>query len=173
MRVTIVIAVLGVASGLGAAPRARLTQPAVINADATTADSAAVHAAVTMFLHAFENLDWERFREGFSDNVTAFFPPPEPPQRFVGRAAVESQFRRVFDGIRAAAPSGPPYQHLPPVGLRIEMLGSSTALVSFELRNAERIGRRTFVMQRKAGQWRIVHLHASNVPVSRAAPSGT
>jgi ketosteroid isomerase-like protein len=127
---------------------------------------------VTAFLRAFEDLDWEQFRAAFSDDVTAFFPTPEPPQRFVGRAAVEAQFRQVFAAIRAAAPTGPPFQHLPPVGLRIEMLADSTALVSFELRNTQRVGRRTLLMRREGGRWRILHLHASNVPGTGASPPG-
>jgi ketosteroid isomerase-like protein len=147
-----------------------LALPAGLAGQASGGDTAAVHAAVTGFLQAFEDLDWPRFRAAFSDDVTAFFPIPEPPQRFVGRAAVEAQFQRVFAAIRAAAPSGPPYQHLQPVGLRIEMVDDAVALVSFELRNARRIGRRTLVMRREAGNWRIVHLHASNVPLPVPAP---
>ena len=56
-------------------------------AQATARDSAEVHAALTSFLRAFEDLDWERFHTAFADDVTAFFPTPEPPQRFVGRPA--------------------------------------------------------------------------------------
>lgn len=151
---------------------ALLALPARLAGQAVAGDSAAVHSAVTAFLRAVEDLDWPRFSAAFSDDVTAFFPIPEPPQRVVGRAAVEAQFQRVFAGIRAAAPSGPPYQHLPPVGLRIEMVGDGVALVSFELRNRERVGRRTLVMRREAGQWRIVHLHASNVRVPAAPAPG-
>lgn len=150
-----------------------LTLPGRLAGQASKGDTAAVHVAVTAFLRAFEDLDWPRFSAAFSDDVTAFFPIPEPPQRFVGRAAVEAQFHRVFAGIRAAAPSGPPYQHLQPVGLRIEMVADGVALVTFELQNAKRIGRRSLVMRREAGEWRIVHLHASNVPVPAPAPSGT
>ena len=141
-------------------------------AQATTRDSAEVHAAVTAFLRAFEDLDWERFHTAFAEDITAFFPTPEPPQRFVGRPAVEAQFRRVFEAIRKGAAAGPPYQHLPPADLRIEMLSPRAALVSFELRNAERIGRRTLVLRRGAVGWRITHLHASNVPVAPHAPPG-
>ena len=135
-------------------------------------DSVAVQAAVTAFLRAFEDLDWPRFRAAFSDDVTAFFPAPAPPQRFVGRAEVEAQFQHVFAAIRAAAPSGPPYQRLQPVGLQIRMLGDATALVTFELRNEERVGRRTLVMRREAGLWHILHLHASNMPRPTTGPPG-
>lgn len=146
--------------------------PAKLVGQATVRDSVALHAAVTQFLQAFENLEWDRFAAAFSDDVTVFFPLPEPPRRFVGRAAVEAQFRRVFTGIRAGASSGPPYQRLPPVGLQIEMLGDGVGLVSFELRNSERVGRRTFVWRREGGQWRIVHLHASNVATTTPSPPG-
>ena len=87
-------------------------------APATARDSAAVHAAVTSFLRAFEDLAWDRFHAEFADDVTAFFPTPEPQQRFVGHPAVETQFRRVFEAIRKGAATGPPYQHLPPVSVR-------------------------------------------------------
>jgi len=36
-------------------------------------------------------------------------------------------------------------------------------LVTFELRNSERLGRRTLVFRRDGATWRIVHLHASNI----------
>src|SRR5712692_10482953 len=91
-----VISVVGLAVALNAAQRAVAPQR----------PDPAVGAALTRFLTAFENLDWDAFRASFDDDVTAFFPTPEPPQRFDGRAPVEAQFQRVFTSIRAAAPSG-------------------------------------------------------------------
>jgi ketosteroid isomerase-like protein len=135
-----------------------------------SSDSAAVHAAVMDFVRAFENLDWERFRAAFADDATVFFPLPEPPGRFAGRAAVEAQFTRVFEAIRRQSSGGPPYHRLPPVDLRIAVLGPSAALVTFELRNPERVGRRTLVLQRENDRWLITHLHASNVATSAASP---
>ena len=126
-----------------------------------------VAAAVTTFLTAFENLDWATFHASFADDVTVFFPTPEPPQRFVGRTAVEAQFERVFQAIRKSAPGGPPYHLLQPQGLSVHLLEPGTALVAFELHNSERIGRRTIVFRRVDGRWKIVHLHASNVPVKQ------
>jgi ketosteroid isomerase-like protein len=122
-----------------------------------------VASAVATFLTAFENLDWKTFSAAFADDVTAFFPIPEPPQRFEGRAAVEAQFRRVFQKIHETAMDGPPYQRLQPENLSIQRLGPSLALVSFELRNAERVGRRSLILRKQDGNWKIVHLHASNV----------
>lgn len=125
---------------------------------------AEVKTTVDRFLRAFENLDWPAFRAAFADDATVFFPTPEPPRRFDGRAAVDAQFERVFEAIRKDA-SGPPYHRLQPEALTIDMLGDSAALVSFELHNAVRIARRTLVLRRIGEEWRIVHLHASNVPV--------
>jgi hypothetical protein len=41
-------------------------------------------------------------------------------------------------------------------------LSGDTAVVSFHLRNSERIARRTLVMKKARGAWLIAHLHASN-----------
>jgi ketosteroid isomerase-like protein len=127
-------------------------------------DIVAVRMALTRFLTAFENLDWDTFRSSFDDNATVFFPSPEPPERCQGRVAFEARFRKIFDGIRREHPGGPPFHHLEPEDVRTELLGPSIALVTFHLRNAERVARRTIVFRRVAGRrWLIVHLHASNV----------
>jgi ketosteroid isomerase-like protein len=100
----------------------------------------------------------------FADDATVFFPLPEPPERFNGKAAIRAQFQRVFAGIRGDASSGPPYHRLVPEDLQVQMLGAHSAVVSFHLRNSERIARRTLVFEQVRGVWLIAHLHASNVP---------
>ena len=134
-------------------------------ASAWPADSTAVHAALSHFLTAFENLDWEPFRRSFDDSATVFFPPPETQERLTGRAAYEAGFKRIFDAIRPTNPNGPPYQSLVPEDLRIESLGPEAALVSFQIRNGERIARRTIVFRKRGDQWLIAHLHASKKPI--------
>jgi ketosteroid isomerase-like protein len=152
--------VLGVAS-FGISPG---TQAAGTKEEASAVDAADVRTALTRFLVAFENLDWEAFRASFDDRATVFFPSPEPPERVDGRSAYEARFRQVFDEIRRGAPAGPPFQRLDPEDLHIQQLGREAALVTFHLRNAERLARRTIVFQKTNGGWRIIHLHASNVP---------
>jgi ketosteroid isomerase-like protein len=127
-------------------------------------DAPEVRRALSEFLLAFENLEWDRFRSHFSSDVCVFFPSASTPEEFCGRVAVEKRFQQEFDSIRREAGSGPPFMHLHPDSLKIVMLGRSAALVSFELHNALRVGRRTILFRREAGAWRIVHLHASNVP---------
>jgi hypothetical protein len=54
--------------------------------------------------------------------------------------------------------------HLEPQALHVVILGPDVALAEFELRNEERVARRTVVFVRASGGWKIVHVHASNVP---------
>jgi ketosteroid isomerase-like protein len=114
------------------------------------------------FLRAFEDLDMPRFIDCFTAEATMFFPSPEPSNRFDGKPAIQAHFEQVFAGIRAGATSGPPYHHLVAEDLTVQSLGTSGAVVSFHLRSAERIARRTLVLTRENGNWRIAHLHASN-----------
>ena len=126
-------------------------------------DSAEVAGALHGFLTAFENLDWETFRTAFAESATVFHPAPNRPERVTGRAAIDSTFRLVFADVRAHAAGGPPYHDLTPVDLRIQPLAPGVVLATFQLHNAERLGRRTVVFRRERGEWRIVHLHASNI----------
>lgn len=125
-------------------------------------EEASVRQALKRLLTAFENLDWDAFRGCFDDDATVFFPVPGWPERSEGRAAYEARFRQVFDETRASSP-GPPFQHLDPEDLRIDVLGADAAVATFHLRNAQRLARRTVVFRKVGGGWRILHLHASNV----------
>jgi uncharacterized protein (TIGR02246 family) len=130
----------------------------------TPTDPAASAAAFThRFLQAFEELDLQAFVQAFADDATVFFPHPEPAARFQGRAAIAAQFEHVFAAIRAAATSGPPWHRLDPQELCVQLLAPDTAVVTFHLLNVTRLARRTLVLKRADGGWRIAHLHASNV----------
>jgi quinol monooxygenase YgiN/ketosteroid isomerase-like protein len=144
------------AGGHGLAPVA--AAPGAAEADA--------RAALALFLAAFENLEWDRFRQCFDDAATVFFPAPTAADRSSGRVAFEARFTEVFTEIRRAAPAGPPFQRLTPEDLHVEMLGAEAAVATFHLRNAQRLARRTVVLRKRAAGWRIVHLHATNVPTA-------
>jgi ketosteroid isomerase-like protein len=154
---------LVVAATMGT-PYARAQSRPQLAASTPEADSVAVAAALHQFLVAFDNLDWPAFRAAFSDSATVFHPAPEMAERVTGPRGIDSTFRAVFADIRAHARGGPPYQRLEAVDLRIQPLAIGTVLVTFELRNAERLGRRTFVFRKEGSTWRIFHLHASNIP---------
>lgn len=136
-----------------------------VTSQATTqARQSDAEAAVRAFLTAFENLEWDAFASYFAEDATAFFPTPEPPRRFDGKAAIEGQFRRVFHAIRQdSRADGPPFHKLEPVDLRIETPGNNVAVATFLLVNEQRIARRTLILRRSAEGWRIIHLHASTV----------
>ena len=131
-----------------------------------TEDRAAIEAFTREFLHAFEDLDMKQFIACFVHDATVFFPMPEPPERAQGKQAIQQRFERVFASIRSTAKSGPPFHHLDPEDLSIQLMPGRTAVVSFHLRNKERIARRTLVLTKMNGQWLIIHLHASNAPVA-------
>jgi ketosteroid isomerase-like protein len=164
------LALFAVVLGTFASPRCLKGQantPARGTAARGPGDSAAVAAALGRFLTAFENLDWAPFRAAFSNSATVFHPAPEMAERVTGPRGIDSTFRAVFVDIRAHATGGPPYQRLVPTDLRIQPLSPGIVLVTFQLRNRERFGRRTVIFRHEDAGWRILHLHASNVPTKR------
>lgn len=125
-----------------------------------------IHRFLDRFVTAFNNLDWPAFIGSFDDEATVFYPsPPNAPIRATGRAEFEPAWRRVFEGIRGSRTT-PPFMDLRPERLRVQRLGD-TAIVTFELHDVPGYtGRRTLILRRNHGTWRIAHLHASNVPAS-------
>lgn len=131
---------------------------------------AQVNELVVRFVAAFETLDIDAFMACFASEATVFFPAPEPADRYDGKAAIRTHFQQVFSGIRNASHAvAPPYHRLDVENLEIQMLDPDAAVVTFHLRNAERIARRTLVVGRIRGRWLIVHLHASNMPLAHEA----
>jgi ketosteroid isomerase-like protein len=124
-----------------------------------------VRDALTNFVLAFDNLDWETFRMAFSDDATVFY-PRGIPERANGRSEFEKAFRVVFDQIRGGN-TRPPYMNIQPKDMRIQVFGT-VAIATFHL--DDRIGflnRRTLVLNKTKAGWRIVHLHASERTGSR------
>lgn len=120
-----------------------------------------VRAAAGKFLVAFDNLDWEPFKAAWAASPSVFFPFPDTPRRIDGKAEVERVFAAFFKDVRATT-SGPPYLHLNPKELQVQVFGDS-ALVTFMLIREHRISRRSLLFVREAGEWKLVHMHASNV----------
>ena len=120
--------------------------------------------AVQRFVDAAASRDFDAIAECFSEDATVFFPIPEPPGRFDGREAIQRHFQQVFAGIRqSSASSTPPFHHLLPEQLQVQLVGDTAAVVTFQMTSAERVARRTLVLQKRGDRWLIVHLHASNV----------
>ncbi len=153
---------LGIASAI---VLAAIAEPAFTKTtSAPIEERHAVEQLLSRFLRAFENLDMTTFISCFAEDATVFFPLPEPPQRFAGKAAIRAHFQQVFATIRKGSASlRPPYHKLKPEEPLVQLLTPDAAVVSFHLRNSERIARRTLVLQKVGKSWLIVHLHASNV----------
>jgi len=133
-----------------------------IQSKASKADSnsMAVQNAADVWVAAFNNLEWETFRNSFSDDATVFFPFVQVPRRATGRAEVESLFKQFFDAARKRK-SSPPYQNIDPKDAHIQMLDKDAAIFTFHLPGDESFNRRTLVFQKQKGKWLIAHLHAS------------
>jgi ketosteroid isomerase-like protein len=129
-----------------------------------------VRAALGRFIAAFDNLDWPRFIASFEDGATVCYPsPPNASSCAEGRPQFEPAWQQVFAGIRGTR-TAPPYMDLKPERLRVRTIGDA-AIVTFELHDGPgRTGRRTIVLHRESGRWRIAHLHASNVPTRESLP---
>lgn len=147
---------------------------------ATPADSTNAHRAAVGFLAAFDSLQWEPFRAYLADDVTMFFPFAQVPTRADGRAAVESVFGQFMTAQRQArAQAGRPMvQGLAPRDLRVQMLGTDAAIVSFHLGQQTTPARRSIVFRKAAAdRWQVAHWHASPSPQPAtrpsAAPSGS
>jgi ketosteroid isomerase-like protein len=119
-----------------------------------------VRVAISGFLAAFGNRDFAVFMPYFSEDATVFFPPSAaaPVGRIRGRTSIEQAFKTIFDRYpaRATGTRAP----IAPQELLVEHF-DSCAVVTFELGSGTARQRRTFVLRRIEGAWKIVHLHGS------------
>lgn len=132
-------------------------------------DEQEILSVLTAFVRAFENGDLEQMETYFAEDALTF--PRAIMSNDANTPINSSEYRRVIgidpqmqQLISRFSESGlePPYMKLNPVDLEVQML-SDAAVVSFHLEDGASLSRRTFVLARQEGEWRIVHLHASNV----------
>jgi ketosteroid isomerase-like protein len=124
-----------------------------------------VQSAAEAFIKAFNNLDWEQFRNCFADDATVFFPSATmAAARANGRTEIEAIFKTLFDAARKRKDS-PPYLNIEPKDTRIKVLGNA-AVVTFHLGGKDSLGRRTIIFEKQKGRWLIVHIHASTMALS-------
>ena len=118
-----------------------------------------VCAFVNHFIGAFNERDWKQLRACFADDITVMFDSPSFPERKNGRAAVEAMFRPLFPD--SGATQGANRFNLKPENVLIQDLGN-VAVVSFHLRQAGEIARRTLILRKNKSSWEIAHIHASS-----------
>ena len=132
-----------------------------------------IRGALESFIAAFENGDIEAMEAAFAaDAVT--FPRAIMAQeherdievsKYRRVRGIDPQMRELIDSLKASGRSKP-YLNIEPVDLEIQVFGKA-ALATFHLAGDDTLGRRTFVLALIDDEWKIVHLHASNVTSAR------
>lgn len=123
---------------------------------ASTPRSAPVET-IDSFLTALDHGD-AQIASLFAEDATVFFPMNDRPLRANGREEIASAFAGLFGMPGYQKGRGMPK----PEELRVQRIGDA-ALVTFQTTNPNVTSRRTFVLRREGGRWRIVHLHGSNI----------
>jgi ketosteroid isomerase-like protein len=131
-------------------------------------DAGSAEAALMAFLRSFAACDLPAMEAAFApdamsfDAVNAGTSDPAPDRQKLKRApGMPAGMRRIALALPKERP-GPPY-HRPDLvqDLHVQVVGDM-ALCTFHFDNPERLGRRTIVLVRRNGDWRILHIHASN-----------
>jgi ketosteroid isomerase-like protein len=122
-------------------------------------DDREVRAVVDAVVGGLAHMDADAIVANFADDATFFFPESaNQPARVEGKAAIREVFERAFAEWRKSGTSSP----VPQLSdMRSDVFGDF-AVITFHIRGAV-LSRRTFVLRRIGGAWRVVHLHASNI----------
>lgn len=129
---------------------------ACASAPAPVASVASVREAMNGFMEALNALDVDRMSTFFVDDITAFVPTARA-DRVNGKPAVIEIFRQFVETMSKTTSR----LEIAPEDLEVDA-DDKTALVTFNVRNAGSVFRRTFVFRHQGGRWLIVHFHASN-----------
>lgn len=116
------------------------------------------------FLKAFEDCDLVRMEAAFAPDATYFDRAPraaDDPEHYRRGHGMPAEMRMLAAALPQQVP-GPPYHRIDPRNLTCDRHGETT-LCTFELEDADSLGRRTILLRRDAGGWKIAHIHASNV----------
>jgi ketosteroid isomerase-like protein len=114
------------------------------------------------FISAFNNFKWEKFRNFFADDATMFHPQPENA-RLIGRKEVEATWLKIFPEFIDTA--NKKVMDITPKEILVQLY-NETAIITFHLQGNTSLGRRSIVWVKQKGVWKIVHLHASTLPVN-------
>ena len=126
--------------------------------------TASVEEALSAFVTAFDNLDWQAFRTCFSTTATIFHPAAPNTKLIDSPEQFEKAWLGVFERIKKnSGRTSPPYMSLHPLDLRVEKLSEDAVLITFHLVDSSTVSRRTLVFKREPDGWKIVHIHASNI----------
>jgi uncharacterized protein (TIGR02246 family) len=116
---------------------------------------------VERFVAAFNHLDVDEMNALFAEDATAYLPFADNAARVQGKKAILSALTPMFAAERKRH-DGPDYLHLQATDLAIQPAGSA-AVATFDVGTSDVHSRRTLILIRRNGTWRILHLHASNL----------
>lgn len=119
-----------------------------------------IRPTLRQFLRAFSQLRLDEMMGFFADGATAFFPIRHQSLRLAGKEAIGEAFALVVDRVRA---SGATQIRLDAEDVLVQAF-DDVAVVTFHIWDND-LSRRTLVLRRASGRWRIEHLHASNAPL--------
>ena len=138
-------------------------------AAASPSDAASAEAALRAFLHSFAWGDVAAMEAAFAPDATSFDGLTASANGTLPARDSMKRARGMPAGMRRAAETakrenqGPPYLTVETIhDLLVQVVGD-VAVCSFHFDDPERLGRRSIVLARRHGAWRILHLHASNL----------
>ena len=143
----------------------RPSSQAPLAAHSSRLDLSSPQRAMDSFFAALNSLDANGYAVMLTDDATLFFTgPPFPIRRIQGRAGIMKLITPLFEKLRSQGTKGT----VAPYDLEFQTWGD-TSVVTFHIPVGSALDRRTFVLHRQHGQWKIAHLHAS---VTRDGPAG-
>lgn len=157
----------GVAAALGTSPAYAHEDPytkPISSPHSVAFDLSSPQRAMDSFFVALNSFNAKTYEAMLTNDATLFFTgPPFPIRRVQGRAEIMKLVTPLFDNLRAEGTKG----SVAPEDLAFQTWGD-TSVVTFHIPVGSALDRRTFVLRRQQGQWRIAHLHAS---VTRDGPA--
>jgi hypothetical protein len=140
-----------------------------VSSETMTSREQALRTVLSEFLSAFENGDTEKMETYFARDAVTFpraimsnnYEPGINTDDYRRVTGIDPNMLAAVDNWKATQP-GPPYISLQPEDLDIKMY-TDVALVTFHLTGENSVSRRSFVLSDTQGEWKIIHLHASNV----------
>jgi uncharacterized protein (TIGR02246 family) len=118
--------------------------------------NAEVRETLDRFLRAVESRELERIAPFFEEDAQMFSPLGTYPARLDGRTAVMDQFKAISEALKQM----PTPLRIDPQELVVREFGD-IALMTFHLKLPGPLHRRSFVLRKRDGRWRIAHIHAS------------
>jgi ketosteroid isomerase-like protein len=158
---------LGGVAALAASPAFALGDPVLARtsiAHRMAPDLSSPQRAMDAFFAALNSFDARGYEAMLTDDATLFFTgPPFPIRRVQGRTEIMKLVTPLLDNLRAKGTKG----SIAPEGMEFQTW-DNTSVVTFDIPVGPALDRRTFVLRRRHGQWKVAHLHAS---VTRDGPA--